>query len=76
MTDQAGPAVAILTVSDRVAAGLRDDRGGDALAEATPVETLSDKPEGPVEGAGDPGSDSAGNEPAAEGAQHEPADRL
>ena len=33
MTDQAGPAVAILTVSDRVAAGLRDDRGGDALAE-------------------------------------------
>ena len=28
-----GPAIAILTVSDRVAKGERDDRGGDALAE-------------------------------------------
>ncbi|HEX8741650.1 MAG TPA: inorganic diphosphatase [Thermoleophilaceae bacterium] len=59
--------------------------GDDSLAGATPVESLSDNPDGPRDGAGspgsdsggeEPGSDSAGNEPAAEGAGHEPADRL
>ena len=49
--------------------GSEADGTGDALAEATPVEKLSDSPDGPAD-------DSAGTEPAAQGAEHEPADRL